>query len=728
MKNIFLSFLFILSGLLTAQIKVKDLPTTTTTATGDFLIKDKAAGTPGSTQKITLGNVFNWAITTYSLQTSSPISGLTTNKYTKATSATTIGDALLSDDGADITQSGSGVFISPNVRPTNLTATYIPYADNNKTLQSTTMFYDGDGFHVPDDSRLRVGSGTNRSNIRFQTTGMTLKGSDVTGSYGQLIVSGTTNFGNINFFVNDAGSTKSISSTIQAASGVLAWNVDAGLAAGGFPGITYTTDYSANYTTRSLVDKAYVDGVAGSGISGTGVTGRITKWTGASTIDTSTVLKETGGHLLVTNGSLIKSENGLNNASLGNSQASLESDNGSGSTASVYSGGTAAGALANDGVSLVEFYVDAPNNRARVNTTAGGEITLNSGTGGTTTINTGTLTVNGTAAIIDGNESVGRVFTCTSGTTGEGTWQAPAGLTGATGDLISFSATDTKQNISAVATGYLFGSQGTSTLPAWLQAATLNTSLTTPLLVGSTSGSGTLSLRSTSNATDGNMLFFTDATTERMRIASDGNVSIGTTTADVYGIGSGQFFTVYQPTATVSARNTIVAGTTGAAVFDMGNATIRRVLIGAIDGSHLTFFTNSTNSGTGVTEKMRIESGGNVGIGTSTISARLHVISTTEQQRTGYDVSNYYSATVGSTGGVTFNAVGSGSAFTFSDKIINSLPINMKAYTVATLPAGVQGDEAFVTDATAPTYLGALVGGGAVVCPVFYNGAAWVSH
>ena len=50
-----------------------------------------------------------------------------------------------------------------------------------------------------------------------------------------------------------------------------------------------------------------------------------------------------------------------------------------------------------------------------------------------------------------------------------------------------------------------------------------------------------------------------------------------------------------------------------------------------------------------------------------------------------------------------------------------------KEYTVATLPAGVVGDRAYVTDATAPTYLGALTGGGAVTCPVFHNGTIWVS-
>lgn len=53
----------------------------------------------------------------------------------------------------------------------------------------------------------------------------------------------------------------------------------------------------------------------------------------------------------------------------------------------------------------------------------------------------------------------------------------------------------------------------------------------------------------------------------------------------------------------------------------------------------------------------------------------------------------------------------------------------LKEYLVANLPAaGTLGRMAFVTDATAPTYLGTLTGGGAVKCPVFDNGVAWVSH
>ena len=59
---------------------------------------------------------------------------------------------------------------------------------------------------------------------------------------------------------------------------------------------------------------------------------------------------------------------------------------------------------------------------------------------------------------------------------------------------------------------------------------------------------------------------------------------------------------------------------------------------------------------------------------------------------------------------------------------ISALPVRLKGYTVAGLPAGTQGDLAFVTDANAPTYNATVAGGGAVVIPVFYNGTNWVCH
>ncbi len=58
----------------------------------------------------------------------------------------------------------------------------------------------------------------------------------------------------------------------------------------------------------------------------------------------------------------------------------------------------------------------------------------------------------------------------------------------------------------------------------------------------------------------------------------------------------------------------------------------------------------------------------------------------------------------------------------------NNRLFRLRVYTVATLPAaGTAGRRAAVSDATAPTFLGTLVGGGAVNTPVHDNGAAWVS-
>ncbi|MDE2102987.1 MAG: hypothetical protein KGL39_37430 [Patescibacteria group bacterium] len=51
--------------------------------------------------------------------------------------------------------------------------------------------------------------------------------------------------------------------------------------------------------------------------------------------------------------------------------------------------------------------------------------------------------------------------------------------------------------------------------------------------------------------------------------------------------------------------------------------------------------------------------------------------------------------------------------------------IKTRGYTVGTLPSGVIGMHAYVTDATSCTFLGALTGGGSTVCPVFFDGTSW---
>ena len=52
--------------------------------------------------------------------------------------------------------------------------------------------------------------------------------------------------------------------------------------------------------------------------------------------------------------------------------------------------------------------------------------------------------------------------------------------------------------------------------------------------------------------------------------------------------------------------------------------------------------------------------------------------------------------------------------------------VNTGGYTVATLPAGVTGARAYVTNALAPAFGAAVVGGGAVTIPVFFDGVNWI--
>jgi len=52
----------------------------------------------------------------------------------------------------------------------------------------------------------------------------------------------------------------------------------------------------------------------------------------------------------------------------------------------------------------------------------------------------------------------------------------------------------------------------------------------------------------------------------------------------------------------------------------------------------------------------------------------------------------------------------------------------LKSYTVATLPTGIVGMIAYVSDASSPTYGATLSGGGSVKTLAFFDGTNWTSH
>lgn len=212
---------------------------------------------------------------------------------------------------------------------------------------------------------------------------------------------------------------------------------------------------------------------------------------------------------------------------------------------------------------------------------------------------------------------------------------------------------------------------------------------------------------------------------------TSGTMGLGTSTLDPTGWGAG-YTLLTQFSSTLASVYQIESGRTDADAALIGtfrsnyltnSATFKE--IGAINfvtdgatankrGGAITFNTQLNNSA-GLVERMRISNAGFVGIGVApgSISARLHVLSTTEQIRTAYDASNYFSTTVSLIGAATFDAVGSGASFSFSDPVSATSSVVQTAPFIGTNTAtGSVGTYAWAFDATTPNI---VTGGGGTI-------------
>ena len=109
-----------------------------------------------------------------------------------------------------------------------------------------------------------------------------------------------------------------------------------------------------------------------------------------------------------------------------------------------------------------------------------------------------------------------------------------------------------------------------------------------------------------------NKLNFSTASTERLALDGSGNVSIAGA-ADPYslsGDGAVNQLSVHATGTNKSASLNLASTGTGWNGISLGNEAIRRAFVGTLNGSHLVFYTNNTNSGTTVAERLRIAATG----------------------------------------------------------------------------------------------------------------------
>jgi hypothetical protein len=118
----------------------------------------------------------------------------------------------------------------------------------------------------------------------------------------------------------------------------------------------------------------------------------------------------------------------------------------------------------------------------------------------------------------------------------------------------------------------------------------------------------------------------------------------------------------------------------------------------------------------------------NVVAGTTNTAGTNFTINGSRGTGTGVGGSIIFQVAPAGTTGSAQNALAAALTIAPSGAATFAATVKTAGYTVAGLPAGTVGMRAYVTDQTTACVAAgaALTGGGAITCPVFYNGSAWV--
>lgn len=436
-----------------SQIKIKDLPTTTTGSTLDYLLKDAVAGTPGSTQKISIANF----ITTYSLQTTPGITGLTTNYIPKATSSSSIGNSV-------IYQLNNRVGIGTTTPASKFEVFELMKFDS--VLQNTSLGYLSQNAITNGVSNVSVGKGS----LQAATTG-----------YENTAI-GHSAMSNANGNRNAAVGI----SCLPLVTGD--YNVAMGYGAG-----RNTTAGIANVAIGDEAMSSYANGYLNTGrynvgISGEAVLDNETGWYNIGIGDHSLFKNRTSyGNVAIGSEALRVVKYGYNTA-LGFNAAIADTSGTNNLFLGAYAGKNQ---LSVTGKIYIGTYA-YPSLSKENNLTP---IVIQSHE---TDSSQTTIQLNGFPKIVNGSQGNGKVLT--SDANGVGTWTTPSsgsgtvtsiatgngitggtitttgtlGLSGATGDIGSFSGTNTYSAIAGVSAGSYLRSGGVSTLPVWSTTKLLN--------------------------------------------------------------------------------------------------------------------------------------------------------------------------------------------------------------------------------------------------------------
>ena len=102
------------------------------------------------------------------------------------------------------------------------------------------------------------------------------------------------------------------------------------------------------------------------------------------------------------------------------------------------------------------------------------------------------------------------------------------------------------------------------------------------------------------------------------------SVGVGTASPNIFSFTGATNHVGIQASGTNQWGLLTIAGTgTGAAGISLGAGSVRHALVASANGSNLVFYTNPSNSGTSLTERIRIRANGGVGIGTAGYDSQI---------------------------------------------------------------------------------------------------------